>query len=349
MVTEEQASVRAGRLRRVNWRVILGLTVSGVSLYIAIRNLQPLEVWKALTRANYLWIVPAVVLYLTALLVRTARWRALLSHESLISMQELLPTMAIGRGANNIYPFRAGEIVRALLLKRRSGVSGAVGLASILVERVFDGLTMILFLLLAALIGGIPRDVRLLLWFAVAVFGAALGVIYAIVLWPGPIHGVVEWFVVRLTPHRFHAHLLGIAERFINGFASVRSVGTLTLALLFSIAVWTAETISYRLLMNSFGFGVDLHHLLLMSGAANLGTALPSGPGNLGTFDAPSILVLTGVGVLKDTAISFQFLLHAVLWSTETFAGLLFMWRGGLKKADLDRSLDGAENDSPGA
>lgn len=347
MVTEEQTSVGVKRLRRINWRVILGLMVSGVSLYIAVQNLQPAEVWKAFIQANYLWIVPAVVLYLTALVARTARWRVLLSHERSISLLELLPTMAIGRGANNIYPFRAGEIVRALLLKRRSGVSGAVGLASILVERVFDGLTMILFLLLAALIGGIPQDVRLLLWLAIVVFGVALGIIYAIVLWPGPIHSVVEWFVVRLVPHRFHARLLGVAERFINGFASVRSVGTLTLVLLFSIVVWTAETLSYRLLMNSFGFGVDLHHLLLMSGAANLGTALPSGPGNLGTFDAPSILVLTSVGVLKDTAISYQFLLHAVLWSTETFAGLWSMWRGGLKKADLDRSLDGTENDSP--
>jgi uncharacterized protein (TIRG00374 family) len=352
MVSGERAGTPKEALRRVNWRVILGLMVSGVSLYVAVRNLQPVEVWKAFTRANYLWIAPAVVLYLTALVARTARWRALLSHERAIPLRELLPTMAIGRGANNIYPFRAGEIVRALLLKRRSGISGAGGLASILVERVFDGLTMILFLLLAAFIGGIPAaqeidilgqivavDVRYILWLAIAVFGAALGVIYAIVLWPGPIHGVVEWFVVRLTPHRFHARLLGIAERFINGFASVRSVGTLTSVLIFSIAVWTAETISYRLLMNSFGFGVDLHHLLLMSGAANLGTALPSGPGNVGTFDAPSILVLTMVGVLKERAVSYQFLLHAVLWATETFAGLWFMWRGGLDKTDLDWSL----------
>jgi uncharacterized protein (TIRG00374 family) len=339
MVSGEQASGGTERLRRINWRVILGLIVSGVSLYIAVRNLQPTEVLEAFGRAYYLWIVPAVLLYLFALMARTARWQALLSSERRIPFRDLLPTMAIGRGANNIYPFRAGEIVRVLLLRRRNDVSGAAGLASILVERVFDGLTMILFLLLAAFIGGIPEDMRFLLWLAIGVFGAALGVIYAIVLWPGPIHGVVEWFVVRLTPHHFHMRLLGIAERFINGFASVRSVGTLTLVLFFSIAVWTAETISYRLLMNAFGFDVDLHHLLLMSSAANLGTALPSGPANLGTFDAPSILVLTGVGVAKDEAVSYQFLLHAVLWCTETFAGLWFMWRGGLKKADLDRSL----------
>jgi uncharacterized protein (TIRG00374 family) len=322
--------------------------VSGVSLYIAIQELQPVEVWKALKQANYLWIVPAVVLYLFALVARTFRWRALLSSERRVPLRELLPTMAMGRGANNIYPFRAGELVRVLLLKQRNSVSASAGLASILVERVFDGLTMILFLLVAAFIGGIPEaqevellgrvarvDLRYILWFAIGVFGAALGVIYAIELWPAPIRRLAEWVVMRLTPRRFHSRLLGIVDRFIGGFASVRSVLTLTLVLFSSIVVWSAETLSYRLLMNAFGFGVDLHHLLLMSGAANLGTALPSGPGNVGTFDAPSILVLTGVGIPKNSAISYQFLLHAVLWCTETFAGLWFMWRGGLKRADL--------------
>jgi uncharacterized protein (TIRG00374 family) len=360
MASSERAEANTERTRGVNWRVILGLLVSAVSLYVAIQNLQPARVWEAFKQAHYLWISPAVGLYLFALLVRTARWRVLLSSERHIPFRELLPTMAIGRGANNIYPFRAGEIIRVLLLRQRNCVSGACGLASILVERVFDGLTMILFLLLAALIGGIPDareiellgqvatvDLRYILWFGIAIFGAALAVIYAIELWPEPIRRIAEWFIFQLTPRRFHTRLLDIATRFIGGFSSIRSVGTLTVVLLFSIAVWTAETISYRLLMNSFGFGIDLHHLLLMSGAANLGTALPSGPGNVGTFDAPSILVLTGVGVSKDTAISYQFLLHAVLWGTETLAGAWFMWRSGLKKADLDRSLDGTE-DNPG-
>ncbi|MBE9507918.1 MAG: flippase-like domain-containing protein [Chloroflexi bacterium] len=328
------------RARRVDWRVVVGLTVSGVSLYVVIQNLQPIEVWRAFRQASYLWIAPAVVLYLFALVARTARWQALLSSERHIPLRDLLPTMAMGRGANNIYPFRAGEIVRVLLLKQRNDISAAAGLASILVERVFDGLTMILFLLVAALIGGLPEvDLRYILWFAIGVFGAALGVVYAIVLWPAPIRRLVEWSVVRFTPHRFHQRLLGVVERFIGGFASIRSVLTLTLVLLFSITVWSAETLSYRLLMNAFGFGVDFHHLLLMSGAANLATALPSGPGNVGTFDAPSILVLTGVGIPRNAAISYQFLLHAVLWCTETFAGLWFMWRGGLRKTDLEWTL----------
>jgi uncharacterized protein (TIRG00374 family) len=331
--------------RRIHWRqrssTIVGLIVSGASLYIAVRNLQPKEVWLAFSQAHYLWITPAVILYLFALMARTARWQTLLSSERRVPFRELLPTMAMGRGANNIYPFRTGEIIRVLLLRQRNQVPAAAGLASILVERVFDGLTMVLFLILAALIGGIPAYLRYVVWGALAVFGAALAVIYALVLWPAPIQRIAEWFIDHLTPRRLRPRLRGVAERFIGGFASIKSVLKLTLVLAFSISVWSAETFSYWLLMNSFGFAadIDLHQLLLMSSAANLGTALPSGPGNVGTFDAPSILVLTQVGVAENTAISYQTLLHAVLWCTETLAGLWFMWRKGLRKADLDRTL----------
>jgi hypothetical protein len=334
-----QISTRLGHIRHINWRAIAGLIVSGVSLYIAIQNLHPAQVWRAFKQAHYLWIVPAVALYLFALVARTVRWQVLLSSQRHIPLRELLPTMAMGRGANNIYPLRTGEIVRALLLRQRNEVSAAAGVASILVERVFDGLTMIFFLILAAFIGGIPDYLNYIVWAASAVFGAALTLIYALVLWPAPIQRLAEGLIDHLIPHRLRPQLLGIAKRFIHGFASIRSILTLTLVMLSSIVVWTAETFSYRLLMNSFDFGMGLHYLLLMSSAANLGTALPSGPGNLGTFDAPAILVLTRVGIPENAAISYQTLLHAVLWSTETFAGLWFMWRSNLKKADLDRTL----------
>jgi uncharacterized protein (TIRG00374 family) len=331
------------RVRHIDWRkrssAIVGLIVSSVFLYVAVQDLQPGRVWIAFKQAHYLWIVPAVALYLFALVARTARWQALLSSERNVPMRELLPTMAMGRGANNIYPFRTGEIIRVLLLRQRNDVPAAAGLASILVERIFDGLTMILFLILAALIGGIPGYLRYVAWSAAAVFGAALALVYAMVVWPVPIQRLAEWFIAHLVPQRFRPRLRNISRRFINGFTSIKSTLTLTLVLFFSIAVWSAETFSYRLLMNSFGFDVDLHQLLLMSSVANLGTALPSGPGNVGTFDAPSILVLTRVGVARNTAISYQTLLHAVLWCTETLAGLWFMWRVGLKKADLDRTL----------
>jgi uncharacterized protein (TIRG00374 family) len=337
------------RSHGVRWGTIIGLSVSAVSVYFAVKNLRPGEVLRAFADANYVWIAPAVVLYLFALGVRTLRWRALLAHERVIPLRRLLPTMAMGRAANNIYPFRTGEIVRVLLLHSRNEIPVAVGLASILVERIFDGLTMILILILAAVLGGIPDYpyLRYFVWAAPVAFGGALALVYTVALWPGPVRGAAGWLIGHLSPRRFRSRLLEVAERFIGGFASARSAKTITLVLALSILVWTAETISYRLLMNSFGFSVNIHQLLLMSGAANLGTALPSGPANVGTFDLPAIEVLSRSGASRAVAASYQTLLHAVLWSTETLAGVWFMWRTGLRRADLQRSMeDGA---SPGA
>ena len=331
-----------GRSRRIRWGTIVGLLISAISLTLAVRNLRPREVLRAFAEAHYGWIAPAVALYLLALVARTLRWRALLAHERRVPFRALLPTMAMGRAANNIYPFRTGEIVRVLLLQRRNHVPVAVGLASILVERIFDGLTMILILILAALIGGIPDYpyLRYFVWAAPVAFGGALVAVYAVALWPDSVRRLTGWLLNRLSPRRVRPQLLAISERFIGGFASARSALTITQVLGFSICIWTVETISYRLLMNSFGFSVSLHQLLLMSGAANLGTALPSGPANVGTFDLPAIEVLSGSGVARSIAASYQTLLHAVLWSTETLAGIWYMWRTGLGRADLRRPLE---------
>jgi len=344
-VGNSQLKTEASGSSWINWKAIAGILISGVSLYIAVRNLEPGKVWLAFQQADYVWVAGAVLLYLFALLARTVRWRALLSSERLVPLRELLPTMAMGRGANNIYPFRTGEIVRVALLHRRHSISLAAGFASILVERIFDGLTMVLFLLLAALLGGIPVYLRYVVWAASVVFGVALLSVYAVVIWPSIVRRVTEWLIERLAPQHFRVQLKGIVERFVAGLSSIRSIRTLTAVLACSIAVWSAETVSYRLLMNSFGFSVDFRELLLMSGAANLGTALPSGPANVGTFDAPAIEVLSHVGIPRNTAISYQVLLHAVLWSTETLAGMWFMWRTGLGRSDLQQSLPDAAVD----
>ncbi|MCJ7737113.1 MAG: flippase-like domain-containing protein, partial [Anaerolineae bacterium] len=221
-VESDQAEPASNNKLSVNWKVLAGLLISGVSLYIAVRSLEPTRVWEAFRAAQYRWIVPAVFLYLFALVARTARWRALLKDERCIPLMDLLPTMAMGRGANNIYPFRTGEIVRVLLLNRRHSVSVAGGFAAILVERIFDGLTMILFLLLAALIGGIPGYLRYVVWAASGVFGVALASVCAVVVWPSVVQQIADWFIDHLAPQRFWAQIKHIVERFIAGLSSIR-------------------------------------------------------------------------------------------------------------------------------
>ncbi len=324
-----------------NWQSWLGAAVSIVFLFLAVKELRVASVWDALRTAQYLWLVPAVISYLGALSFRTVRWIILLHHDKKISFGELLPTMAIGRAANNILPLRIGEGVRVYLLYRRNGVHAAVGAASLIVERTFDGITMIIFLLVAAAIGGIPEGLlRQAFYFGVAVFGVALAGIYFLVIFPTLTRRIINWFNEHLVPERFRELFTSIADHFINGFASVKSPVTLTMVLLSAIMVWVCELLMYRLVMNCFGFGVSLHHLLLMSGAANLGTALPSGAANLGTFDTPGFWVLSNIAKINENiAGSYMLVLHAALWTTETLAGVWFMWRTGFTRQKIEAEM----------
>lgn len=321
---------------RRHWKIILGVLVSVFSLVFSIRHFDLTEIWHSLRMASYPWVIPAVLLYLGALGARTLRMRVLFRAERTIAFKHLLPTMAMGRGANNIYPFRVGEIVRWALFHRINGVSGPLALASILIERVFDGLTMLLFLIVVMLTGGIPREWHELAYGALALFGLALGTIYALVLWPRQVHRLAAWLIERLIPAKFRRRAEGIADRFILSFATIRSAGSLTLVLLFSILVWSCETAMYRTMMVAFGFDVTFHRLMLMSAAANLATSLPSAPGNIGTFDGAVILSLKPE-IGESLSIAYISLLHAVLWSTETLAGLFFMWRTGTTRREIAR------------
>jgi uncharacterized protein (TIRG00374 family) len=332
---------------RRHWKIILGVLVSAFSLAFSIRNFNLTEIWRSLRLADYPWVIPAVLLYLGALGSRTLRMRVLFLPEQNIAFKNLLPTMAMGRGANNIYPFRVGEIVRWALFHRINGISGPLALASILIERVFDGLTMLLFLVVVTLVGGIPAEWRELAYGALALFGLALGFIYALVLWPHQIQKLSTWLIQHLVPARFRQRVEGISNQLILSFATIKSAGSLTQVLLFSILVWSFETAMYRTMMIAFGFHVTFHRLMLMSAAANLATSLPSAPGNIGTFDGAVILSLKP-RIGENLAIAYISLLHAVLWTTETVAGLFFMWRTGTTRREIAR-MAAAEQQREGA
>jgi len=319
---------------RQNWKVILGTVISILSLAISIRTFDLGEIWRALQQAHYPWIVPAVLLYLGALAARTMRMKVLFRPERIIPFNELLATMSMGRGANNIYPFRVGEIVRWALFNRLNTISGSLALASILIERVFDGLTMLLLLVIVIFTGGIPAQWQNVAWGALALFGVALGGIYALVLWPRQVQALTDWLIEHLAPAPFRERLQQISTQLVLSFATIKSVTSLTWVLAFSITVWTFETAMYRTMMIAFGIDVTFHRLLLMSAAANLATSLPSAPGNIGTFDGAVILTLKPV-IGESLAIAYVSLLHAALWSTETFAGLYFMWRTGTGRQEL--------------
>ena len=127
-------------------RVIAGFLISGIFLFISLRGQDFGAVADAFRTVTYWWLIPAVLLYFTGLLVRAKRWSVLLRSVAQLSGRQLVPINAVGLMANNVLPLRTGEVVRAYTLNKSYGVSKSSALGTIAVERIFDGMTMLLFI-----------------------------------------------------------------------------------------------------------------------------------------------------------------------------------------------------------
>jgi uncharacterized protein (TIRG00374 family) len=257
----------------------------------------------------------------------------------------MFPIVCIGYMGNNIYPARAGEVLRAVILKRREGVPISASLATVIVERIFDGVVMLafVFLNLPELTrinsdSGFVGDIQSLAVWGAAAFLGALGIFLLAAMFPRTTARVGSWCIQHLTPKRLHEKITGIMNKFLDGLASLRSPVNVLMVFVTSVVIWLLETCKYWFVMHAFAFSVPFFALMLMNGIVNLATTIPSAPGYIGTFDTPGIAVLTAYGVDKATATGYTLVLHIALWLTPTILGAYFLAREGIKWSDSLRA-----------
>lgn len=332
------------------WQFWLGLVISAVFMWFALRGLKLDEVWESLRGAKYLWLLPGVVAYMLAVVARAWRWHYLLRPLKRVPTRTMFPIVAIGYMGNNIYPARAGELLRAYVLRRRESVPVSASLATIVVERAFDGMVMLGFVFLTLpRLAGVTADSRfagsiqsLALWGALA-FSAFVVLFLLMAVFPEPTLRITAWLLERLTPASIRERALGLAERFVGGLESLRSPGDVAMVLVSSVVIWLLETGKYWFVMHAFPFTVSFFALMLMNGIVNLATTIPSAPGYVGTFDAPGIAVLEAFGIPGGVAAGYTLVLHAALWLPITLLGLYFMARESLswKRVQAEMAKEG--------
>jgi hypothetical protein len=320
------------------WQFWVGLVISAGFLYLALRGLGINEIWEPLRSARYWWLVPGVAVYFIGVWARTWRWHYLLRPVKSVSTREMFPIVTIGYMGNNIYPARAGEVLRAVVLKRKQQIPISASLATIIVERVFDGVVMLGFVFLnlprlatlTSSSGFIGNIQTLALWGSFAFLGA-LAVFMLAAMFPAKAEIISSKLIQVFLPERFRERTQDILIKFLGGLESLRSPQEAVMVLLTSIVIWLLETGKYWFVMQAFDFEVSFFALMLMNGIVNLATTIPSAPGYVGTFDAPGIAVLTAFGVEQGVAAGYTLVLHAALWFPITLLGGYYMLREGIR------------------
>jgi uncharacterized protein (TIRG00374 family) len=319
----------------------LGAAISAFFVAVVLRGLKLEQVWQEVQTANYWWILPGVLVYFVGVWARTWRWHYLLRPLKPISLKTMWPIVVIGYMGNNVYPFRAGEVIRAYVLKRKEDVSMSASIATILVERIFDGLVMLLFVFIGLpLVPGLPDWLRQTVILASLAFFGALAVFLVVAARPDTSRKLYQWAIGRFLPDTLQPKALGLADRFMEGLSSLTSLRDILMVFLTSLVVWLLETVKYWFVMYTFNFTVSFFVLMLMNGVVNLATTLPSAPGYVGTFDGPGIEILKVFGINPAVAAAYTLVLHAALWFPITVLGFWYMGRESLSWQDFDKAVE---------
>jgi glycosyltransferase 2 family protein len=323
-----------------NWKLWLGLGVSALCLWIALRGLDLGHFWEVVRGANYWWLVPGVLVYFAAVWVRTWRWRSMLRHLAPVPLRTLFPVVVIGYMGNNVYPARAGEVLRSYVLRRRTGVPISASLATVVLERLFDGLVMLLFVFVTLPFAPLPPVFAALVTVFSTVFLGALAAFLVLAARPQRMSRLYAWMVDHLLPASLRPRVHGLFDKFVTGLQSLRSPRELAVIFLTSCLIWLAETLKYWFVMHAFPFEVSFLVLMLMTAVVNLATTLPSSPGYIGTFDLPGIAVLSAYGVPPEIAASYTLVLHVALWLPITALGAIYMLMDHMGWRDIGRAAE---------
>lgn len=318
-----------GRRRTVSLlsgrRLWIGLAGTALFLGLFFARTDIGQLADALAEANYWWVVPAIGLWFLSAWFRSLRWQLLLRPVGDIAANSLYPVVIIGYMANNLLPLRAGELVRAFIMGERYRVSKLSTLGTIAVERLFDGLVLVAFLVLVGAFVGLNSDLRFLAAIAAALLVAALALFLAFATSRQRANTIVAW-LLRFLPARLHDRATQWASAFIEGLSSLQRP-SITLAVVgTTVVAWGLEATMYFLVGRAFSIGEDYPIFLMVAAAANLAITLPSSSGGIGPFEFFAKETLMAVGVGRDLAAAYAVALHGLLLVPVIVAGLGFLW-----------------------
>jgi uncharacterized protein (TIRG00374 family) len=303
------------------------------------------HVADALGQANYGFLIPALVVYFAGVAVRAIRWRVLVRPVKRVSARRLFPVVVIGYMANDVLPARMGELVRAYILNRDEGISKTAGLATIFVERVFDGLVMVIFVAALGFFVPLEAGLQQVLRVASVIFVAVLLATFSAALAPERALSLIGTLLQFVSP-RLRRRFAPVAEHFVAGLSVLQNPMATLSVLVLSVVAWLCEAVMYYLVGLGFSLDLGFAGYVLVTAVANLGTMIPSSPGYVGTFEALVTYTLHGFNISADLAISYTVVLHVALLVPITLLGFYYMWRRHVTLASLrPQRGDGSEQE----
>jgi uncharacterized protein (TIRG00374 family) len=297
--------------RAVLVALVVGTPISAVFLWLAFRSADLDEVWSTLTDADPLDVALAIAAMTGVYLLQALRWRAI-ARARPPSYLRYAEFVVSGVAVNNVLPGRLGDILRARWLAVSSALSSGRALSSVVLDRGADLLALVLLLAIS-----LPRVTDEGGWLVRVSVGAVILVAALLI-------GLL--FARLYTRHRpRNRRKRGLVRRIardtLEGLADPLPRTTIAEAAVLSVGAWLIWSLAAFLVARALGIELDLLDVLFVTAVVNLGVAVPSSPGFVGTYQWLAVESLAVVGVSREPALAFAVLLHATWYVPTTVVG----------------------------
>lgn len=315
-----------------------GLAVSILFMYLFFRKIDLQEVWGSFRSVNYLYTLPIMLVNIFCIWLRAVRWRTLLRPVKKVGLPELFQATAIGFMANNLFPARIGELVRAFLLAGKEKISKSASLATVVVERLFDGFAILLLFLVVILFMPFPEHgaqvltpqrIRTVGWLSLLFYSLVLVVLVLLRFHNQRLNRIIGFFLKPL-PARIARRIQELIQSFVSGLEILQQKKDLLVVMMYSLVLWIILGLSVYMLFAAFNFQLTLLEAFFLEVVLVFGVSIPSAPGFIGTFHWACAAGLIFLGIEPNQAKTFSILYWLCYFLPITLLGLVVLWKEGL-------------------
>jgi uncharacterized membrane protein YbhN (UPF0104 family) len=315
--------------RAVLFGLVVGVPLSALFLWLAFRNADPAEVRAVLGDADSALVLAAVAAMAVVYLGQALRWRRI-ARTPEVSPRRFAEMVVSGVAVNNVLPGRVGDLLRARWLQVEARIPAGRALATVFVDRAFDVLALVVFLAVSLPFVASAEWLR-----RIAVGGVLLLLVLGLVLVAARVYSTR-----RTRERRTHRGLLRrIARDAVEGLAEPigRARGVRLAGI--SLGAWTMWGVAAWLVARSLGIELSPLEAVFATAVINLGVALPSSPGFIGTYQWLGVAALGLVDVATEQALAFSILMHAVWYVPTLLVGGVLIVRRAVVRTMQARAL----------
>ncbi len=300
------------------------------------------SLWDAAKGVNPWYLLASVVINLGIYIIRALRWRYLMDPvKKRVKLSHLYSATMIGFMANNLLPARLGEIVRAYVIGRRESVPKSSAFATIVVERVFDSISVFVMLLVVlalmpqSLSGGHLAETIRRTRTVSLIGGIVLVAFLAVLMSRRESLMNISGAVLRRVSSKLAEKATGLIDKFVHGLSVIKRPRLLVPIILLSAIHWGILWMPVYIIFKGYGLNLGVWASAFTFVVIAFAVALPSTPGFIGTFQVAVAAALVVLGVQKEEAVAISIVMWAMGYIPVVIVGLVCLSRENLTLSSL--------------